>query len=103
MGSLFQSGYTFPRLGFGVYLAEDAYTSTLAALRHGYQHIDTAQFYNNEDQVGRAIKTWSAETGKSREDVFITSKVADNPDGYNSALKVVEDSLEKLGTCALLA
>ncbi|HGO1051927.1 TPA: aldo/keto reductase, partial [Streptococcus pyogenes] len=68
------SGYEIPVLGFGTYQAadgEEAYQSTLAAIKAGYRHIDTAAIYKNEESVGRAIK----DSGVLREDLFITTKL----------------------------
>jgi diketogulonate reductase-like aldo/keto reductase len=64
---------SIPRLGFGVYLSKDHHcvTSCVNALRAGYRHIDTAQFYGNEREVGEAVR----ESGLKREDVFITTKI----------------------------
>ncbi|ODV75722.1 Aldo/keto reductase [Cyberlindnera jadinii NRRL Y-1542] len=87
------NGAKIPQLGFGTYLAEndDAYTSVLHALKSGYTHIDTASIYENEDQVGKAIK----DSGIPREKLFITTKVwptaADDPAGS------LERSLARLG------
>jgi diketogulonate reductase-like aldo/keto reductase len=60
------------RIGFGTYkLYQDSYWATLYAIRTGYRHIDTAQLYRNEDQIGQAIR----DSGISRSDIFITTKV----------------------------
>lgn len=70
------SGNTIPQLGFGTYklLGEDAYAGVRSALGLGYRHIDTAQMYTNEAEVGRAI----ADSGIARSDLFVTSKL-NNP------------------------
>jgi len=62
-----------PRLGFGVYQSStwQCVTSCLTALKEGYRHIDTAQFYGNEEEVGEAVR----QSGLSRADVFITTKI----------------------------
>ncbi|KAF2239212.1 putative aldo-keto reductase [Viridothelium virens] len=67
------SKVTIPRLGFGVYLSSGAtcLSSCLTAFHTGYRHIDTAQYYANEQQVGRAI----LEAGIPRSELFITSKI----------------------------
>lgn len=67
------AGVRIPRLGFGVYQSPPAATqaSVLAALRAGYRHIDTAQYYANEAQVGAAVRA----SGVAREHVFVTTKV----------------------------
>ena len=56
---LLNNGVRIPVLGFGTWKAKDgeeAYQATLAALKAGYRHIDTAAIYKNEESVGRAIK-----------------------------------------------
>ena len=56
--------------------------------------------YRNEAEVGRAIRAWSEESGRDRrEEIFVTTKVIQNSHGYDSTLKVVEESLVKLGLC----
>lgn len=87
----------------------------LAALRHGYRHVDTAQMYRNEAEVGRALRAWGEENASAgasasagggkdkREEVFLTTKVIQGSHGYESTARVVEESLEKLGTCECYA
>ncbi|KZV67874.1 Aldo/keto reductase [Peniophora sp. CONT] len=84
------SGHSVPRLGLGVgYNPNECYPACLAALKHGYRHIDTAEMYGNEKDVGRAVR----DSGIKREEVFITSKVPhDSPDVAAS----VKTSAEKL-------
>ncbi|KAE8963643.1 hypothetical protein PR001_g29240 [Phytophthora rubi] len=68
------SGAKIPVLGLGVKLSEpgaETYNAVLSALKLGYRHIDTAQYYANEADVGRAIK----DSGIPREEVFVTSKL----------------------------
>jgi len=85
-----------PLLGFGVYKVqdgaevEDAITSALAL---GYRHLDTAALYRNERGVGRAI----AASGIKRSDLFITTKLWNSNQGYESTLTAVNKSLGKLG------
>ncbi|RLQ89775.1 aldo/keto reductase [Planomicrobium sp. Y74] len=67
------------------------------AIVNGYRSIDTAAMYGNEAGVGRGVREALEETGLSREDVFITSKVWNSDLGYDSALAAYEASLEKLG------
>ncbi|MCJ1286773.1 hypothetical protein MMC26_006119 [Xylographa opegraphella] len=68
-----KSAVKIPRLGFGVYLSPGAVcvASCLHALKHGYRHIDTAQYYQNETEVGTALR----QSGLRREDVFLTTKI----------------------------
>ncbi|KAI0319506.1 Aldo/keto reductase [Amylostereum chailletii] len=84
-----RSGNAMPLLGLGVYRNEDCAPACLAALKHGYRHIDSAEMYQNEAEVGRAVR----ESGVSREQVFITSKV---PGGTADPVASVQASYEKL-------
>lgn len=90
------SGYEIPVLGFGTYQAadgEEAYQSTLAAIKAGYRHIDTAAIYKNEESVGRAIK----DSGVLREDLFITTKLWNDAHSYEGAKDALAASLDHLG------
>jgi len=87
------SGYELPLLGLGVYLNDDCKSACLAALKHGYRHIDSARMYGNEAQVGEAVR----ESGIPREQVFITTKINNSEHGYDLALAAVDDSLRQLG------
>ncbi|KAI9061590.1 Aldo/keto reductase [Trametes sanguinea] len=87
------SGYELPLLGLGVYQNDDCKPAVLAALQHGYRHIDTARMYGNEAQVGEAVR----ESGIPRNQVFVTSKIANDEHGYGLALGAVDDSLKTLG------
>ncbi|MDC3424434.1 aldo/keto reductase [Aquibacillus sp. 3ASR75-11] len=90
------NGVEMPRLGLGVFKVEDGQEviqSVKAALKHGYISIDTAAVYKNEEGVGQAIK----ESGISRKELFVTSKVWNDDQGYDATLKAFETSLTKLG------
>ncbi|PAT02299.1 aldo/keto reductase [Candidatus Izimaplasma bacterium ZiA1] len=89
------NGVKMPILGLGTFRSkdEDAYNATLHALKCGYRHIDTAWIYGNEKAVGKAIK----DSGLNREDLFITTKLWNTHQGYESALKAMEESLDNLG------
>ena len=63
--------------------------AVLSALKAGYRHIDTASFYNNENEVGSAIK----KSGIKREEIFVTTKL---PNYFDSATAGLEDSLKRL-------
>ena len=63
------------------------------ALEVGYRHIDTAKIYGNESDVGKAIK----ESNLRREDIFITTKVWNSDQGYDSTLKAFDSSIKRLG------
>ena len=65
----------------------------ISAVKIGYRHIDTAQAYGNEKGVGAGIKN----CGISREDLFVTSKVAAEAKTYDAAAKSIDESLEKMG------
>lgn len=89
-------GNTIPQLGFGVYQVdpEDAVETVTAALQSGYRHIDTAQMYQNEAEVGEAIAAY----GLPRAEVFITSKLNNGFHMPDDARRAFADTLEKLGT-----
>lgn len=88
-------GVHIPQLGFGVFQVPPAETQRAVsdALRAGYRHIDTARIYDNEEGVGAAL----AESGIDREDLFITTKLWNSDQGFESAIKAFETSREKLG------
>ncbi|HEX3223344.1 MAG TPA: aldo/keto reductase [Nocardioides sp.] len=87
-------GSRMPLLGFGTWQirGENAVRATAAALETGYRHLDTATVYGNEREVGRAM----AESGVSREDLFVTTKCP--PDRVGQELDTLRASLEMLGT-----
>jgi 2,5-diketo-D-gluconate reductase A len=89
------NGVRMPQLGFGVFQVSDADTTTAIslALAAGYRSIDTAAIYGNEAGTGRAI----AESGISRAELFITSKLWVADLGYDATLAAFEASLAKLG------
>ncbi|MDA3931754.1 MAG: aldo/keto reductase [Tenericutes bacterium] len=84
-----------PIIGLGTFRSkdEDAYNAVLTALKTGYRHIDTAAVYGNEESVGKAIK----DSGVKRKDIFVTTKLWNTEQGYQSAIKACNDSLKKLG------
>lgn len=88
------NGVKIPKLGFGVFqiAKEDCERCVLDAIKVGYRHIDTAQAYFNEEEVGNAI----SKCGMPREDLFITTKVWIDNYGYEEAKKSVLKSMEKL-------
>ncbi|RFA22385.1 aldo/keto reductase [Subtercola boreus] len=89
------NGVEIPQLGFGTYQIDPAETkeATLAALEVGYRHIDTAEMYGNEKEVGQAV----AASGLAREDVFVTSKLNNGFHARDAALKAFDGTLEALG------
>lgn len=85
-----------PCIGFGTWQSPDgevAISSVEEAIRVGYRHIDTAAIYGNEESVGIAIKN----SNIPREEIFVTSKVWNTDQGYDSTLKAFDKSLRKLG------
>ncbi|GEK88449.1 Aldo/keto reductase [Alkalibacterium putridalgicola] len=95
-GYQMNNGLTIPKVGFGTWQAKDneAKQSVLWALEAGYRHIDTAQGYNNEEEVGEAIK----ESGVKREEIFLTTKLHNKKHGYDNTVEALNDSLNKLDT-----
>jgi 2,5-diketo-D-gluconate reductase A len=90
------NGVEIPQFGFGVFQVppEDTAQTVRAAFDAGYRHIDTAQMYGNEEGVGKAL----AESGLSRDEVFVTTKLSNDGHGYEGALARLDESLKKLGT-----
>jgi 2,5-diketo-D-gluconate reductase A len=89
-------GVEIPQLGFGTWQITGSETQERVeeALAVGYRHVDTAAAYRNEAGVGAAI----AASGVPREDVFVTTKLWNSEQGYDSTLRAFEKSLERLGT-----
>lgn len=90
------SGVEIPILGLGVYQIPQGRATEEAvkfALGIGYRHIDTASLYGNEEGVGRAVR----ESGVPREDVFVTTKLWNSDQGYDSAMRAFEASRRRLG------
>ena len=90
------NGVKMPILGYGVYQVtkEECERCVLDALETGYRHIDTAQAYFNEEEVGNAIQ----KSGIPREEIFLTTKVWIENYGYEQAKASVMESLRKLKT-----
>ncbi|KOO48109.1 aldo/keto reductase [Viridibacillus arvi] len=89
------NGVEMPRFGLGVYKMtdrEEAIQAMTTAIDTGYIAIDTASLYNNEVEVGEAVKA----SNVRREDLFITSKVWNADQGYDETLRAFETSLKKL-------
>ncbi|WP_410612211.1 aldo/keto reductase [Amycolatopsis sp. lyj-109] len=89
------NGVRMPQLGYGVFQVPDDETATAvkAALEVGYRSIDTAAVYGNEKGVGQAI----AESGIARDELFVTTKLWNSAQGYDSTLKAFDESMTKLG------
>ncbi len=89
------NGVDIPILGFGVFQIADpaeCERSVVEAIQTGYRHIDTAASYLNEEAVGRGIK----HSGVAREELFITTKLWIQRNGYEGTLKAFENSLKRL-------
>ncbi|MEU5845163.1 aldo/keto reductase [Saccharopolyspora shandongensis] len=89
------TGAPMPQLGYGVFQvpADQVVEPVLAALQAGYRSIDTAAVYGNEEGVGKAL----VESGLKREELFVTTKLWNDAQGYDSTLKAFDESLDKLG------
>ena len=92
----FNDGKTIPQLGLGVWKTPNGEAASVVktALDTGYRHIDTAAIYENEEGVGEGIR----QSGLPRGDVFLTTKLWNNDQGYDSTLKAFDASLKRLGT-----
>jgi len=94
---LLSNEYPMPLLGFGTWqlVGEECYLSVKEALQTGYRHIDTAEAYDNGEDVGRAIK----DSGVPRADIFLASKLSDERHlGYEATKKEIKRHLDELGT-----
>ncbi|GAA4809343.1 aldo/keto reductase [Actinomycetospora chlora] len=89
------NGTTIPQLGFGVFQIDpsDTAESVSTAFEIGYRHIDTAQMYGNEAEVGEAIKS----SGIDRDELWITTKCNNSNHGRLDSQKALDESLSKLG------
>ena len=90
------NGVEMPRFGLGVFKMNDkevAVNAMMTAIEAGYPAIDTAAIYDNEREVGEAIRA----SDVKREELFITSKVWNTDQGYDNTLRAFEASLERLG------
>lgn len=92
----FHNGLSIPQIGLGVWQTPNdiAVDAVANALNAGYRHIDTAAIYKNEEGVGEGIR----KSGVAREDIFLTTKLWNDDQGYDSALRAIDASLERLGT-----
>ena len=89
------NGLQIPQLGFGVFLVppEETKQAVTEALEAGYRLIDTAQGYRNEEGVGAAL----AESDVPRDELFITTKLTNSEQGYDTTLAAFDGSMDKLG------
>ncbi len=89
------NGVNIPCVGFGTWQTpngETAINSVLEAMKCGYRHIDTAACYGNEESVGKAIKL----SRINREELFVTSKLWNTDQGYESTLKAFNKTIKDL-------
>jgi diketogulonate reductase-like aldo/keto reductase len=90
------TGARIPQVGLGVFQAppgNKTHDAVLTALRAGYRHIDTARIYGNEADVGSAVR----DSEIPRDQIFVTTKLWNDDQGYDSALRAFDTSLERLG------
>ncbi|WP_062016339.1 aldo/keto reductase [Aureimonas sp. AU4] len=92
-------GRTIPQVGLGVFKVpdEDAASAVRTALAAGYRHVDTAAVYKNERGVGEGLRA----AGLPRDDVFVTTKLWNESQGFDATLHAFDESLEKLGLDAV--
>jgi 2,5-diketo-D-gluconate reductase A len=89
------NGIEIPQLGFGVWRvpADRTREVVATALSAGYRHVDTAKLYRNEEGVGQAVR----DSGLDRDQVFVTSKVWNDDQGYDETLRAFDASMDRLG------
>ncbi|WP_326834166.1 aldo/keto reductase [Amycolatopsis rhabdoformis] len=89
------NGVRIPQFGFGVFQIpeDDTAEAVRTALEAGYRHFDTAQMYRNEAGVGEGIE----KSGVPRDEVFVTTKLANDAHGHDNAINALEGSLRRLG------
>jgi len=94
------NGVKMPQLGMGVWKVNNsgAAQSVEWALKHGYKAIDTAKQYGNEPGVGKGLQQGFADNGLKREDIFLTTKIFNGDQGYQSVLDNFEGQLKDLQT-----
>lgn len=91
-----RSGGVIPQVGLGVWQAPRGGVTrdaVLTALRLGYRHVDTARIYGNEAEVGEGIR----QSGLPRSEVFVTTKLWNEDQGFDKALRAFDASLQRLG------
>jgi methylglyoxal/glyoxal reductase len=94
------NGVEMPVLGLGVYQSppgQITQSAVSAALDIGYRHVDTARIYDNESDVGKALK----QTRTARNEIFVTTKLWNSDQGYDSTLRACKESLRRLGVSSL--
>ena len=93
------NGVHMDQMGFGTYKvpAPDAASLVVDALKTGYRHLDTAALYGNEEGVGEGLRTFTEGTNTVRDEIFLTSKVWNTDQGYDSTLRAFDASMSRLG------
>ena len=93
-----RDGHSIPQVGLGVLRVDDEGVVPVveSALEAGYRHIDGAAGYDNEAGVGRALAASGYNKGAKRETLWVTTKLRDSEQGYDSALKAFDNSLKLL-------
>lgn len=88
------NGQAIPQLGLGVYkLATDVAEGLIhKAIEAGYRRIDTASFYGNEKEIGDGVRT----SGLPREEIYVTTKIWNDDQGYDRTLEAIDESLNRL-------
>jgi 2,5-diketo-D-gluconate reductase A len=89
------NGVEIPQLGFGVFQIppDETVAATLAAIEVGYRHIDTAELYRNEAEVGEAVRT----CGLGRDELFVTSKLNNQDHDFEAALAAFDQTMNVIG------
>lgn len=92
----FNDGKSIPQVGLGVWQTpnETAVTAVRAALEAGYRHVDTAAAYHNEQGVGEGLRA----SGLDRRDIYLTTKLWNDDQGFDATLRAFDASLKQLGT-----
>ena len=89
------NGVEIPKIGLGTWFSngDEAINIVKKSVEAGYRHSDSAQAYQNEKEMGEAIKN----SGVARDEIFITTKLAAEIKSYDEAVKSIDESLEKMG------
>jgi len=92
----FNDGLSIPQIGLGVWQTPNdvAVQAVETALKTGYRHVDTAAVYQNETGVGEGLRA----SGVARGEIFLTTKVWNDDQGYDQTLRAMDASLDRLGT-----
>eukprot|EP00216_Chloropicon_sp_CCMP2111_P001031 CAMPEP_0198234004 /NCGR_PEP_ID=MMETSP1446-20131203/93_1 /TAXON_ID=1461542 ORGANISM="Unidentified sp, Strain CCMP2111" /NCGR_SAMPLE_ID=MMETSP1446 /ASSEMBLY_ACC=CAM_ASM_001112 /LENGTH=143 /DNA_ID=CAMNT_0043914725 /DNA_START=242 /DNA_END=670 /DNA_ORIENTATION=- len=99
--ALLQSGDRMPLVGLGTAGAAETSQAVAVAIRSGYRHIDCAEFYKNQAEIGQALKEVFDEGVVKREDLFLTSKVWNNHHSKADVKSAINNTLRDLGVSYL--